>query len=674
MPEPVADGVLLEILRNHFMGIVRELGTVIRNAAHTVFVKETADFGAYLVSPGGEVFMTPDDMGIFITIGTPMEDAIAAIDQQTGYQEGDVCITNDPEGSRGMVTHLPDFFMWTPVFAPGRERPVCFAFCFIHSTDVGGLVPGSVSPLARDMYEEGMILPPTKLVRAGRLDEDLLRILMANTRVPDLNWGDLRAEIAALGISRRRMGELIAAYGTEAVERGIAGVLDYSERQAREVIEAIPDGTYTFSDYLETDFGGRPGLPIRIKLDLAVRGSEMVLDFSGTDPQVPLALNLATHGKRGHNMIVPALVNYFRSRVPDITYNSGMMRPVGLVTPRGSLLNPEPRAPVGARQATMFRVPEVIMGALAQAVPDQVPACGAGQGAIMLVSAPEFDTGTNRVSILQPLIGGSGGRATDDGIDGVDFVAGFYRNIPTEVLEHDAPILVERYALRDDAAGAGRWRGGTGLDYALRVLSPRATATCRGMDRVRFRPWGRAGGQAGTQGFARLLTAGGEVRELGKIDRVEMGPGDVLEIGTPCGGGFGSPLERDPDLVLRDVLDGFVSEGGARDVYGVVLEGGTVDASGTAALRHRLRAQAAPAPDFTQGPEREEYEADWTDAVQDAVNAATWSYPAGIRVVVRQLLQAELSRRFEAGEAVAADGIRALSDEIVAGMRARLYS
>lgn len=671
MADRIADGVILEILRNHFMGVVRELGTVIRNAAHTVFVKETADFGAYLVSPRGEVFMTPDDMGIFITIGTPMDDAIAAVRE---YHEGDICITNDPESSRGMVTHLPDFFMWTPVFAPGRRGPLCFVFCFIHSTDVGGLVPGSVSPTARDMFEEGMILPPSKLRVRGELNQELIRILMANTRVPELNWGDLRAEMAALDVSRRRMKELIAAYGTEAVERGIDGVLAYSERQARDIIAAIPDGTYSFSDYLEADFGGRPALPIRIKLDLVVEGSELTLDFSGTDPQVPLALNLATHGKAGHNMIVPALVNHFRSQAPDITYNSGMMRPVRLVVPRGSLLNPEPRAPVGARQATMFRVPEVIMGALAQAVPEQVPACGAGQGAIMLVSAPEFDTGVNRVSILQPLIGGSGARSGVDGIDGVDFVAGFYRNIPTEVLEHDAPILVERYGLRDDVAGAGRTRGGAGLDYALRVLSPQATATCRGMDRVRFRPWGRAGGHPGRQGFARLMTAEGEVRDLGKIDRIEMRPGDLLEIGTPCGAGYGSPLERPPEIVLEDVLDGFVSERTARETYGVMVSGGAVDDVETAKLRELMQVRTAPVPEFAQGPEREEFEARWTDAVQDAVNAAAWTYPAGIRTVIRDLVQAELRRRVEAGQTVAAGEVAAISNEIVAGLRRRLYA
>jgi N-methylhydantoinase B len=661
---------MVEILRNHFMGVVRELGTVIRNTAHTVFVKETADFGAYLVSPAGEVFMTPDDMGIFITIGTPMQDAIACID---AYHEGDICLTNDPESSGGLVTHLPDFFMWAPIFAPDRAKPICFAFCFIHSTDIGGLVPGSVSPTSRDMFQEGFILPPSKLCERGVLNQELVTILKANTRVPERNWGDMRAEMAALSVCARRMDALIATYGTDAVEAGIADVLGYSERQARAAITAIPDGTYTFSDYLEADFDSSDALPIRIKLDLVVEGSDITLDFSGTDPQVPLALNLTTHAKPGHNMVVPALVNYLRSRVPDITYNSGMMRPVRLVVPRGSLLNPEPRAPVGARQATMFRIPDVITGALAQAVGDEIPACGAGQGAIMLVSAPEFETGTTSVSILQPLIGGSGGRAGADGVDGVDLVAGFYRNIPSEVLENDAPILIERYALRDDAAGAGKWRGGTGLDYALRVLSPQAEATCRGMDRTLFRPWGRAGGHPGKQGYSRLYHSGGSCEELGKIDRIELGPGDVLEVATPSGGGFGDPLSRPADRVASDVCDGFVSEQTAREVYGVAIRDGQVDEPTTVGLRARLHSQSDALPDFALGHEREAFEALWTDELQDAVNACAWRYPAGIRAVIRARLQQKLRGRLEAGERVQSTDVSSMADQIVAAMRQRLY-
>jgi N-methylhydantoinase B len=667
MPEPLPDGVVVEVLRNRFMGVVRELGSVIRNAAHTVFVKETADFGAYLVSPRGEVFMAPDDMGIFITIGTPMADAIAAVDD---YEDGDVYLTNDPETSGGMVTHLPDLFLWTPLFAPDRPRPIAFAFSFVHVTDVGGLVPGSVSPTARDRFQEGLIVPPSRLYRDGEPNRELLAILMANTRSPELNRGDLRAQLAGLRTARRRFRELVEAYGTETVERGIEGVLTHAEGQARAVIEAIPDGTYPFSDYLEADFGGGRANPIRIKLDLVVEGSELTLDFSKTDPQVPLALNLTTHAKAGHNMVVPALVNYFRSRVPDLTYNSGMMRPVRLVVPRGSLLNPEPRAPVGARQATMFRIPEVIMGALARAVPDQIPACGGGQGAIAFVAAPEFETGIERVSILQPLIGGSGGRPEADGTDGVDFVAGFYRNIPTEVLEHDAPVLVERYGLRQDGGGPGRSRGGLGLDYALRVLSPRAIVTCRGLERFRFRPWGRAGGEPGSQGFARLVRAEGEVEELPRFDLLELGPGDRLEIGTPCGAGYGWALERPPELVREDVLDGYVSEAAARERYGVVIVDGAVDLAATEALRARLRRR--PPSDFEQGPERAAYEAVWTDALQDAVNAAVWTYPAGIRGVVRERLQAELARRLP-GQEVDPEAVAGLAAEIVETMRRRLY-
>ena len=677
-----AGGVLVEVLRNQFMGVVRELGQTIRNAGHTVFVKETSDFGAYLVSPGGEVFMTPDDMGIFITIGTPFATAIEAIED---YRDGDICVTNDPETSGGMVTHLPDVFMWTPIFAPGSDRPLCFAFCFIHATDIGGLVPGSVSPGATDMFQEGFILPPSKLVAHGVLNTELAAILRANTRVPNLNWGDFRAEISALGLSRRRMGELVARYGAETIAVGIEGVLDYAERQARSIIEGIPDGTYSFADYLEADFA-EPRPPIRIALDLTVRGSDLVLDFSRTDPQVPLALNLATYGKAGHNMLVPGLVNYFRSRMPDITYNSGMVRPVDVVAPRGSLLNPEPRAPVGARQATMFRVPDVILGALSQAVPDQVPACGGGQGAVMLVAAPEFDTGTERVSILQPLIGGSGGGPVGDGIDGVDFVAGFYRNIPTEVLESDVPVLVERYELRESGGGAGRARGGLGLAFSVRVLAPRATLTCRGMERTRFQPWGRSGGQPGQPGTATLHTAGGTVRELGKIDVLEVGPGEVLEVRTPGGAGFGDPLERSVEAVVADVADGFVDVETAKDRYGVVFTGGRVDRAGTASLRARRRSRQVgrPRPPFDLGPERTRFESCWTPELQDALNAALWRHPAGLRSLLRDLAHRRLDGRVglgtpdvghagRRGTPLAPADVGPVVDAIVDDLRTRLY-
>ncbi len=661
------DKVLLEILKNRFMGIARELGHTIQVAGHTVFVKETADFGAYLVSRRGEVFMTPDDMGIFIGIGTPMDGAIEAI---AGYEPGDVCITNDPEGSQGLVTHLPDYFMWKPIFADGRL--LCFCFSFIHSTDVGGLVPGSVSPTAVDQHQEGLIVPPSKLHRRGEPNQELLGLILANTRVPSQNWGDLQAQIAALNVAERRFAELVERYGAEPVEEAIEGVLAYAESQARSVISEVPNGTYTAWDYLESDFKDS-SQPIRIKLDLTVAADELLLDFSATDPQVPLALNMPTHGKDGHNMLVPGLVNYFRSRMPDITYNSGMMRPVKMRIPRGSLLNPEPRAPSGARQATMFRVPEIIMAALAQAVPEQIPACGAGQGAIMLVAAPDFATGEMRVSIIQPLIGGSGGRPGMDGTDGVDFVAGFYRNIPTEILETDMPLLIERYALREDGGGPGVHRGGLGLDYAIRVASPRALLTCRGMERMRFRPFGRAGGAPGELGFARVRAADGTVRELGKIDVMELRPGEVLEIGTPCGAGFGDALERDAQRVAADVQDAYVSAEAAREYYGVVLRDGHVDEAATRTLRAQLAAERPQPSDPDVGPERRAYEAAWTDAVQSAINEAAWRWPAGLRAIIKEEIQARVAEDLDRGAPVDAARVAVLAEDTVARLRAGLH-
>lgn len=662
------DKVLLEILKNRFMGIVRELGHLIQTAGHTVFVKETADFGAYLVSPDGEVFMTPDDMGVFITIGTPMRDAIAAIPD---YSPGDICITNDPEGSKGLVTHLPDYFMWKPVFADGRL--ICYCFSFIHSTDVGGLVPGSVSPTAVDQFQEGVIIPPAKLFRRGEVNQELLDVILANTRVPGQNWGDLQAQISGLNIAEQRFGELLERYGTSTVEEAIEGVLAYSEQQARTIVADIPDGTYSYWDYLEADFGG-DFRPIRIKLDLTVAETDLIMDFSGTDPQVPLALNIATYGQNGHNMLVPGLLNYFRSRLPEITYNSGMMRPVTMKIPQGSLLNPEPRAPSGARQATLFRVPEVIMGALAQAVPDQVPACGCGQGSIMLIAAPELDSGEMKVSIIQPLIGGSGGRPGLDATDGVDFVTGFYRNIPTEILESDMPILVERYGLRDDGGGPGKYRGGLGLDYAVRVTSPAATLTCRGMERMHFRPWGRRGGHPGALGFARLKSPDGTVRDLGKIGVMQLRAGEVLQLGTPCGAGFGDPLDRDPTLVFADVQNGYVSLKSARDHYGVVIDNERVDRSATAATRAELRTTRTSLPDFHPGPERLEFESRFSNEIQDAVNCVVWSHPAGVRSLMKDLIERQLRDRWDSGEQIRATDVERIAASAVAQLRETLYA
>jgi N-methylhydantoinase B len=624
--------VLLGAYRNLFQGIVDEAGQIIMRAAHTVFIKETQDFVVGLATPDGETFAASRRIGIWLAIGLPLR---GVLDRVGPPREGDVFITNDPDASHGLVTHLPDTFIWRPVFHAGEL--VAYVVAFVHLTDVGGLAPGSVVPSATEQLQEGLAIPPTRLLDRGQPNQALLDLMAANCRSPEQNRGDLRALLAAVNTAAQRMGELIDKEGLPSVRDGMTGVLDYAESRATQVFRLIPNGTYEFADYLEGDVvpGGRP---IRIHLRLVATDGRLVLDFSDTDPQVRAALNIATYNQPGHYLIVIGLVNFLRSVDPDIPYNSGLVRGVRLEAPRGSLLNPEPGAACGARQATFFRVAEVVMGALAQALPDQIPAAGCGQGSILFVAVPDFSTGRPRVSIVQPLVGGSGGRPTMDGTDGVDFNTGFYRNIPTEVLESDLPVVVTRYGLRVDSGGAGRFRGGMGLDYALTVLPPEAVLTARGQERFAFQPWGREGGDPGTNGSASLLTADGVV-ELGKIDLLRPPPRATLLVHTAGGGGYGDPFQRAPAAVLADVLDGLVSIEQARLAYGVVVtaEGAdpAVDEVATAELRSRPR---PPRARFAFGAYREAFERRWPPELQTALNRTTEGLPAAPRQYVRRRL------------------------------------
>lgn len=638
MHDATTDPILLEVLKNQLQGVVEEMGQTVMRCGHTVFVKETQDFVVALVTPEGEVAACSRRVGIWIGIGQDFEPVISA---GGPYAEGDVWFTNDPEQSRGLVTHLPDVFCWRPIFHAGEL--VCFAAAFIHCTDVGGLVPGAVAPTAVDQFQEGIVIPVTRLVENDRIRTEVLGIFLRNSRIPEKNRGDLLAVLGALRRAETRVQQLAEKFGATALRAGLRGLLAYAERQARAVIRAIPSGDYAFWDYLEGDFTPDRH-PIRIKLVLRVRGDELTLDFTETDPQVAAAFNIPSYATNGHYLLVMGVVNYMRTVSPDITYNSGLVRPVKVVAPRGSLLNPEPHAASGARQATFFRVADVVLGALGLALRSRMPAAGCGQGSIMLLSIPDLRTGKRLISIVQPLVGGSGARPAKDGTDGVDFTTGFYRNIPTEVLESEIPVLVERYGLRADSGGPGRTRGGAGLRYSLRVLGPGAVVTARALERYHFQPWGREGGLPGDNGRTLLEEPGQAPREIGKIDVLEPGPGAVVHMETAGGGGFGPPWERDPAAVLRDVEDGHVTPEQAETAYGVVIVNGVVDAEATAARRRTLSAGAGSPEPFQFGRARQEYEARRPDALQSAVVAATAGLPAAIRQHVRRRLLDELAQ------------------------------
>jgi N-methylhydantoinase B len=619
------DRILLEIFNNHFNGIVEEMGYVIHRAAYTVFVKETWDFDTSLITRDGEIFCHPRNIGVGNMIGLHMGPAIQQI---KNYEPGDVIVTNDPRSTQGMCTHMPDIMLFKPLFFD--DKLLCFAWCFVHSSDVGGLVPGSIAPGAFDRYQEGICVPPTKLFSRGVLNEELRDLILANCRIPEQNWGDMKALLASLNICERRMGQLVSRYGFQKIDDGINALMDYGESRARNILSQIPDGEYEFHDYVEIDYVSPYHL--RIKVKLVVFEGSVTLDFTGTDPQVRAALNLPSFG-RPNQWLVLGIVNFLRTSDPNLPLNRGILRSVSVKVPEGSVLNPTPEAATGVRHTTGYRVADAVLGALSQAVPKAIPAAGAGQVAIVLFSHLDPSTGKYKVSVLQPMQGGCGGRPTKDGIDGVNFSAGTLRNIPTEAIELEAPIFINRYMLADDAA-AGEYRGGTGVVFEFTCLAAEAIVTARGMDRFKIRPYGRKGAGAGTLGNCTLNPGTKRERKISKIDILKLERGDVVRISSPGGGGYGEALRRDPAKVLVDVVNGFITEAEAERSYGVVVSDGIFDEGKTVALRKKMRRKRR-VEEFTFGDERLDYERTIPPAVQDVVAQLLAERPAAVRQYAR---------------------------------------
>ena len=418
--------------------------------------------------------------------------------------------------------------------------------------------------------------------------------------------------------------------------------MDYGAERALQLLSEIPNGEYEFHDYIEVDYVSP--YHVRIKVKVVVQDGEVTLDFTGTDPQVAAALNLPSFG-RPNQWLVLAVVNYLRTSDPTLPLNRGILRSTRVKVPFGSVLNPTPTAATGVRHATGYRVADAVLGALSQAVPHAIPAAGAGQVAIVLFSHIDPATGSYKVSVLQPMQGGSGARPNMDGIDGVNFSAGTLRNVPTEAIELEAPVFVRRYMLTDEAA-AGEFRGGTGVVLEFTCLAAEALVTARGMDRFMLRPFGREGGEAGGLGSCLLDPGTERERPNGKIDMLRLQRGDVVRIISPAGGGYGQPLRRDPAKVLADLVDGFLTEQDARTSYAVVIREGKVDEQATA----EARSAAADTPEpFGFGPERAAYERLFSPALQDVVARLLADRPAA----VRQYARGKLYRFVEEQPAVA---------------------
>lgn len=606
------DPILVEIFFHKVTAIAEEMAITLQRTARTTYVKEAGDFGCALATPEGRFFAYPKVLGVSGFLDSNVGPALALVPD---LEPGDVIITNHPYATEGLASHMPDLHLIRPIFHGGRI--VAHAWDFIHSADIGGGVPSSISPRFSDLYQEGFQIPPVKLVKAGRMNEDFLILYRSNCRVPEVNLGDIKAMLSALMVGERRMLELIGHHGEATVMQAQTDLVEYAAVKALEVQRKIPDGTYEFWDFLDDDFISR--VPIRVRCRMTVKNGHVHLDFTGSDPQVMAAYNVPTAGKR-HPWLTLKLMHFVYSHDKTIPLNYGMFENVTVEAPRGTVVNPEPPAAVGVRSATAIRLNEAVVGALTRAQPGLMPAPSGGIMIPSVLVEQDPATGQRNVMVLQSLVGGTGARLGGDGVDGRDSSLANQRNTPIEKTEEEAAAMITEYALRQDSGGAGEWRGGTGVVFSVRIARDGSAVLGRGMERFVFRPWGMAGGSPAAKARVVVNLGRSDERELGKLDIFHPKAGDVVTIMTPGGGGYGDPLRRPAAKVMDDVLDGYVSARAAQRDYGVVIQGEQVDDAATEALRADIARRRGHLEAFDFGPERRAWESVFDDAAMLRLN------------------------------------------------------
>ncbi|WP_432239751.1 hydantoinase B/oxoprolinase family protein [Herbaspirillum robiniae] len=616
------DPVSIEILGNKLTSVAEEMCLTLQRTGRTLYVKETADFCCALAGLDGKFFAYPRALGVSGFVGL---DCTAAIEAVGALEPGDVILTNDPYRSRGLATHLPDLQVIEPYFHEGRI--VAYGWGFLHASDVGGKVPSSISPTNHEIFQEGLQIPPVKIMRAGRMNEDVALLFRANSRTPDANMGDLKAMLGALATGRERVAQTLAQHGGQAFLDAQGDLVEYAALRARAVLSRIPEGTYRFTDYLDDEAGA--GLPVRIALAVTLKGGGIELDFTGSDPQVAAAINIPSHGLP-HAWLTLRILALVATLDKGVPINAGLLKPVSVVAPAGSIVNPLPGAAVGVRHAAAVRVNDALNGVLGQALPEHMPAASGGTIIPVVVAEPSRHGHGQNVQVVEPMVGGTGGRRGRDGADGRDSSISNLSNNPVETVEAETGVEIVRYGLRADSAGAGQWRGGNGQEIRFRVLQDDSFVLARGMERLRFRPWGAHGGGPGAPARLVLHRPGESPRELGKIDLLPVAAGDEIAIQTPGGGGWGNPFERDPGAVLADVRRGLLSPDAARRDYGVVLSGGpagvAVDDAATVALRAR-----EPETRTRFGAEREAWDKVFPSEQLDRLNAALFALAPAAR-------------------------------------------
>jgi N-methylhydantoinase B len=514
------DAISLEVFKHLFASAAEEMGVTLQRAAFSPNIRERLDFSCAVFDAAGR--MVAQAAHIPVHLGSMPASVQAALEAVPDLGPGDVVILNDPYYGG---THLPDITMVSPVFVEGHLT--FFVASRAHHADVGGMSPGSL-PLSTELYQEGIIIPPLKLIEAGKRHDGLLRLIMANSRAPHERIGDLEAQLAAHYVGERRLLALVAAHGTARVTAHAAALLDYSRRMTESAIAAIPDGVYSFEDALDDD--GQQPTPVPIRAAVHVQGSAIHVDFTGTAPQVAGSLNAVEAIARSAVWYCVRLL-----AADEVPVNHGCFAPVRVSVPPRSLLSPQfPAAVAAGNTETSQRIVDVVLGALAQALPERIPA--ASQGTMNNVTCGGSAADGRSFVYYETIGGGHGAYASGDGLSGRQSHMTNTRNTPIEALESALPLQVVEYSLRDGSGGAGAHRGGDGIRRAYRFTA--AAHVTLNTERRRLAPYGLQGGAPGQRG-ANWLVRGGERHSLPGKWAGDVLPGDVLVIETPGGGGWG---------------------------------------------------------------------------------------------------------------------------------------
>ena len=570
------DPIKLEIIRGAIAAAQAEMDALLERTAISAFIREKKDFYTALFDADG-VMVVGSNVPIFGDVTAPV---FARFPPDT-MQPGDLYWYNDCYASRGAVSHSNDQLFLAPVYHNGKRA--AFVMGWAHFADIGGLRPGSISSDATDIFQEGIIIPPTRLIAAGVTNEAALEIFHRNSRYPEQSRGDTRALMAAVDLGVQRIAEILARFGPETVADAFARLFSRTRDLVRRKLrETFAVGTHRFSDAIDSDGHGNGPFHIRLALT-RTPDDRFILNAAETDDQAPGPVNFLM------NPDVPgmALGLFFLGGEPGQVCNAGGPRALDEVIVRqGSLLAPRFPAPLGLRGMTMMRFLAVLNG-LVNVAGGQAPASHSAYVIILLRG-----TANGAPFLMSDGVGvGYGARPTADGSDAVYFVA--QENYPIEFLELGYPVRIRRYGLHRDSGGAGRWRGGCGIVREYEVMAEHAVLSMR-IDSVMNPPWGVAGGMAGGTGRAVVNPGTASERELAPLsDGTVLRRGDILLLETGGGGGYGHPFDRPAEQVAQDVRDGFVSAQAARRDYGVVLREGELDAAATTQLREARPAAKA---------------------------------------------------------------------------------